>query len=121
MSKALETETVVNALISCKTKQEAADALGISRRTLYNYEQDTDVRNMLDDVRLQQLSGTATYLTASTLAAVEALNGIVADEQQPPQVRISAANTILNQCAHISTCYQKQQDEADSRAFCVFK
>lgn len=100
MTKKCSEQEVITALMAAPTITEAAEMLGISRRTVYNYlaEEDFDAKlkaaQEARDKELERIRETA------AAEALEALVGIVKEEafvfsSTTTRDRIEAAKTIL--------------------------
>ena len=93
-------QDALNALMNSKNLSEAAEKAGIDRRTLYNY-----IHNDLDFARIyrenisQQAVDRAEELTDRRERASQVILQIMEDEEQPPMVRLKAAQTILTTAA----------------------
>ena len=89
-------QDALNALMNSKSLTEAAEKAGIDRRTLYNY-----IHNDLDFARIyrenisQQAVDRAEDLSDRRERASQVILQIMEDEEQPPRVRLKAAQTIL--------------------------
>lgn len=86
----------VAALMSARTVEEAAQAVGIVERTAYRYLADPRVRRALSEVLdtvLVEASGQAVRAMTGALATLEAIH---TDEAAPLGARVSAARAILD-------------------------
>lgn len=93
-------QDALNALMTSSSLTEAAEKAGIDRRTLYNY-----IHNDLDFARIyrenisQQAVDRAEELSDRRERASKVILQIMEDEEQPPMVRLKAAQTILTTAA----------------------
>lgn len=89
-------QDALNALMTSSSLTEAAGKAGIDRRTLYNY-----IHNDLEFARIyrenisQQAIDRAEELSDRRERASRVIMTIMEDEEQPPMVRLKAAQTIL--------------------------
>ena len=89
-------QDALNALMTSSSLTEAAGKAGIDRRTLYNY-----IHNDLEFARIyrenisQQAIDRAEELSDRRERASLVIMTIMEDEEQPPMVRLKAAQTIL--------------------------
>ena len=76
---------------------KAAEALGITQRTLYDWRQDPAFQAILDRLRAQVTEAARDELTGLLTDAVATVRELMAAENE--QVRLSAAKTVLAQLA----------------------
>ena len=96
MSKDLNKERALAAMLGCNTLTEAAEKAQISRKTLYNYiRNDGDFgaayRAARDQITLEQMDA----LNNGKERATALLLGLMDDTKQPASLRMKAAQTIL--------------------------
>ena len=86
---------IIEALLTSRTREEAAKKLGVSRSTLYRWlKEDDDLRDAFKSARSDALQeGTTTLQLASYEAA--ALRSLAVDEDCNPHVRLGACRAIL--------------------------
>lgn len=83
------------ALISNPTVRDAAKASGISESSLWVYLQDPDFSREYEDKKGAIVAVAAERLRSRLDSAAETVQNIMTDDTAPPQVRITAAKTIL--------------------------
>jgi hypothetical protein len=85
----------IAALFLCRTQAEAAESAGVSERTLRNWlEQDEFSRALLDRGR-RIVSHSSARLKDLTGQAVDVLQSIMVDVNQPGSARVNAAKAII--------------------------
>lgn len=90
------------ALLSASTKQEAAQAAGISYATLRRWlAQDTEFRQAYNEELQSVVERAAVQARQGMTEAVSALREIVADGEATQSTRVSAARTILESGAKL--------------------
>lgn len=86
---------LVASLAGGSTKEEAAEAAGVSERTVYRRCDDTDFVARVEEAQQELISRTTARLCATTGRAVDTLSELL-DASQPPSVRLGAARTVLD-------------------------
>lgn len=88
-------QKALEALLVCKTRQEAAAMAGINRKTLWAYMRDDEFMTAYNE-RFTELLQEATQQARQYLSpALDVLNEIMADKEAAQTARISAARSIL--------------------------
>ena len=100
MSKDLNKDRALTALLESNTLTEAAEKAGISRKTLYNYIRNDPAfglayRTARDQITLEQMEA----LNNGTDRATRLLLDLMDDAEQPAALRMKAAQTILTAAA----------------------
>ena len=85
----------IAALLRCPTKQEAAKEAGIAESTLRSYLADPEFQTELRKAFARMVDDAANDLKRTLSPAIQALQDIVADEEQSASARISAARSLL--------------------------
>lgn len=96
MSKDLNKEKALVAMLESNTLTEAAEKAGISRKTLYNYIRDDPAfglayRTARDQIKIEQMEA----LNTGTQRATRLLLDLMDDAEQPASLRLKAAQTVL--------------------------
>lgn len=96
MSKDLNKDRALSALLESNTLTEAADKAGISRKTLYNYIRNDPAfglayRTARDQIAIEQMEA----LNNGTDRATRLLLDLMDDAEQPAGIRMKAAQTII--------------------------
>jgi len=86
----------VEALITCDTIEEACDAIGIGRTTMYRYFKDPEFDNELKSAKRQLMNRAVMKLQQTCTDAARALAEICRDKNAPASARVSAAREIIN-------------------------
>jgi hypothetical protein len=110
-------EAIINALLSCKTNTQAADICGLSREQLCRRIKSPEFREKLKTARAYILEGATSALQAATSSAVDTMVSIMRDEENPPQVRLNASESIIRNCLRMTEqCEILQRlDELEAR------
>lgn len=96
MSKKIANEVIVAALLQHKTVAEAAQAAGISTRTLYDRMQTDEFQGLYTAARTEVYRHAVAHLSEKLTAAIDTVADIMQDEDVNPAVRLQAAQTIIN-------------------------
>mgnify|MGYP003614189814 CR=1 FL=1 len=96
MSKDLNKDRALAALLESNTLTEAAEKAGISRKTLYNYIRNDPAfglayRTARDQIAVERMEA----LNNGTERATRLLLDLMDDAEQPASLRVKAAQTIL--------------------------
>lgn len=94
MSK-VSNEQLCAALITHSSIKEAAGALNVSEKTVYNMMSTSDFIKMYADVQRKILSGSILTCQSRMVEAINCISDIMADKEANPQIRLLAAQTIL--------------------------
>lgn len=89
-------EAIAAALIENRTRKDAAAALGMPVRTLFDRCQSFELLAMLDQLRADQLRSRLEALDAAQESAVRCLREIIENDEAPEFARIKAAAIILD-------------------------
>jgi DNA-binding XRE family transcriptional regulator len=82
-------------LMSCSTVEQAAEMIGVTRQTVFNWLKDPDFLDKLDEARRMALGQAMIVLSAAAGGAVQTLVEIYSDDKQPGSTRTAAANSVL--------------------------
>ena len=88
-------EKIIAALLSTGSVTEAEKQCAVSRRTIYTRLSDPAFRAEYDARRKAALDGACDALRASLSAAITTVREIILDKKNAPQVRLNAAQIIL--------------------------
>lgn len=86
---------LIAALISCRTIKEAAEKAGIGETTLHTRMKKPEFIKKYRAACLDLLNDHAAALHVNMGAAINTQREIMDNEDNPPQVRLNAANEIL--------------------------
>lgn len=109
---AISNEEVIAALISNGTIREAAEAVGLSERAIYERMKQGDFQALYKSAKADTIRAAVTALNDRLQRAIETITGIMEDQEVNPATRLQAAQTILNQAARLSD--RLQEAEADT-------
>ena len=84
------------ALLTCKSRTDAARACGLSTKTLQGYEKDPAFANALERGRREALADAAHRISAGYSDTVDALQAIVRDDAAADPARVAAASALLD-------------------------
>ena len=112
---AVSNEQIIAALLQHGTIREAAQAAGISARTLYDrMRDDMDFRAEYAAAKNDIMRGAVIRINESLSAAVAAVTDIMNDTNANPAIRLQAAQTILNNASKFATRLSHDEQEARS-------
>lgn len=83
------------ALLTCKSRTEAARVCGLSTKTLQGYEKDPAFAEALERGRREALADAAHRISAGYSTTVDALQDIVQDDSAADPARVAAARALL--------------------------
>ncbi len=89
-------ERAVLALLETPTIAAAAKQVGVDESTLRRWRGEPEFMHTLEEARREAFGAALFRIQGGLGKAVDALLGIVEDEQAKPQERISAARTLLD-------------------------
>lgn len=93
--KHVKDEILIACLISCRTIKEAAEKAGIGETTLHNRLNKPEFVKKYRAACLDLLNDHAAAMHVNMGAALKVQREIMENEDNPPQVRLNAANEIL--------------------------
>lgn len=88
----------IETYISSKNMTETCKKLKISRNTAYSYLKEDKVKTEISKRRGELINDTTLYLQDSLKECSQILMKIIKDDNTSPQVKISAINSIFNNC-----------------------
>lgn len=92
-----EQERAIVALLTHPTITDAANEVGVSRRTLHRWLQDPDFQMALQAALDAQSAALGHAMAGLAQQAVETLQAVLIDPKAPPGVRVRAALGVLGQ------------------------
>lgn len=90
-------EQVIAALLENPTLTAAAEAAGVSRRTVYNYLSDADFAEAFRQQRIAQAIAREEQLSKERAEALRVVREIMFDTREPGAVRLKAAAKLLEE------------------------
>lgn len=91
----ISNEQLCAALISHSSIKDAAKALNVSERTVYNMMGTADFVSMYASVQRKILSGAILACQSRMIDALNCVGDIMTDKAANPQIRLLAAQTII--------------------------
>ena len=88
-------QAAIQALLTCRTKAEAALAAGISPRTLSDYLADAEFQREYRKAVAQAIDSTARQAQRAMSPALAVLQDIMQDKEESSSSKIAAARTLL--------------------------
>lgn len=105
-------DDILQALLTHRTIREAATAIDVSERTIYDYLKDAEFKSRYKAARDDLVSGVSNHLRERMHEAVNVIAEIMNDTETRPQVRLTAAKTILE----LGAQYTEKQSNAERLA-----
>lgn len=96
MAKTISDEKIIAALMNNGTIKDAAAAVGLSERTLYDRMCSGDFREQYKSAKADVVRKARFELNKQISAAVNTVIEIMSDNSVNPAIRLQAAQTILN-------------------------
>lgn len=110
-----EPETIAAAIMESATRKEAAQRLGVSDRSLYEYMKDFRVQAIVTALRADQLRQRMEALDESTKIAVQTLTDMLTSEEATNGDKLKAAQIILSAGAAARSSYTVTEAQAVNR------
>lgn len=99
---AISNEEIIAALLSNGTIKEAAAAVNMSERSIYDRMKDREFYSLYLEVKADILREAVSNLNEHINNAIETILDIMNDEDNNAAIRLQAAQTILNNAARFS-------------------
>ena len=112
--KAVSDEEIIAAILQHGTIKEAAQAAGISTRSIYDRMEDKEFRALYMAAKNDIIRKAVFTINERLSDAIETVAGIMNNEEVNPATRLQAAQTIINNAGKFADRLAK--DEYDSRA-----
>ena len=112
--KAVSDEEIIAAILQHGTLREAAEAVGITPRTIYDRMDNRAFRSLYMSAKDDIIRGAVFSINGKLSAAIDAVTEIMQDTNNNPAIRLQAAQTILNNAGKFAERLTK--DEYNSRA-----
>jgi hypothetical protein len=104
MAKSVSNEVIVSALLQSGTIKEAAQAVGLTPRAIYDrMADDREFRAQYAEAKTALVRKAVFSINEKLAAAIEAVCDIMTNEDVNPAVRLQAAQTIINNAAKFSS------------------
>jgi len=88
----------IDTYLKSKSITDTCKKLNIARSTAYGYLRDTNVKSELDKRRMELINDTTIYLQGSLQECCKTLMEIIKNDENSPQIKINAINSIFNNC-----------------------
>jgi hypothetical protein len=95
-------ERAVAALVACPTTKEAAKVAGIGESTLRAYKSDPEFVELYTAARHELLDTGVKALQSKFSDAVKVISEVMNDKEASPNVRLSAANSIIQNVVRLT-------------------
>lgn len=113
---AVSDEQIISALVTHGTVKEAAAAVGLAPRPIYDRMKGADFQALYRAARADIVRQAVHDLTGSLAAAIRTVADIMTDQKNNPAVRLQAAQTIINNAAKFSQYITKDETETQAQA-----
>lgn len=113
MAKSRSDEHIIAALLEHGTVKEAARAIGISPRAIYDRMRGKDFRGLYSEARAEITRQAVLTLNRNLAAAVETIAEVMTDKNNPAATRLQAAKMILENAGKFSE--RLAGEEAETR------
>lgn len=110
MAKKATDEQIIAALLSKGTMKEAAAAVGISERTLYDRMNEGSFQALYKAAKADLIRAAVFDLNKQLQAAIDTVAGIMRDEKNNAAVRLQAAQTIINNAGKFAQRLQADEN-----------
>lgn len=108
--KTVSNEQIIAALITSGTRKQAAVALGVSERALYNRMNNGDFQAEYKATKADLLRGAVFDMNQHLQAAVQTIVEVMANKDNNPAVRMQAAQLLLSNSAKFEKCLKEAEN-----------
>ena len=108
-------ERAVAALVACSTTKEAARVAGMGESTLRAYKSDPEFVELYTTARHELLDTSVKALQSKFSVAVDVICEIMTDKEASPSVRLSAANSIIQNVVRLTDQTESMERAATGR------
>lgn len=118
MAKAVSNEEIIAALLQHGSMKKAADAAGVSVRTIYDrFRSDNEFRGMYSEAKTEIFRKALIEVNNHLSGAISNVADIMSDKKNNAAVRLQAAQTIINNVhklgEHLKECESYTRSEGD--------
>ena len=99
MSKKVNDEKIVTALLNAGTIKGAAAAVNMSERAIYDRMKTGDFQELYKNARADMIRAAVVKINSHLQAAIDTAAEIMSDPENNPAIRLQAAQTIINTAA----------------------
>jgi len=115
-------ETIIAALIQSGTVKAAAEAAGVSTRTIYDRMQTREFVALYEAAKNDLIRQAVFSINGKLSAAIDEVSDIMTDKEVNPATRLQAAQTIINNAAKFAerltgSEYQQREKERGGNIF----
>lgn len=114
--KAISNEEIIAALLNAGTIKGAAEAVGAAPRTIYDRMKDSEFRAAYSAAKSDIIRAAVVRINARISDAIDTITEIMTDANNPPTVRLQAAQSVLAQATRLAD--KLNAGESDS---CIFR
>ena len=91
-------EKILAALVTAGSVRTAASVAGVSESTVRNRLKDADFRAAYEAIKSELLQGATAAMLSKLETATETISDVMNDAENPANVRVSAADSLLRHC-----------------------
>ena len=91
-------EKILAALVTAGSVRTAASVAGVSESTVRNRLKDADFRAAYEAIKSELLQGATASMLSKLETATETIADVMNDAENPANVRVSAADSLLRHC-----------------------
>lgn len=91
-------EKILAALVTAGSVRTAASVAGVSESTIRNRLKDADFRAAYEAIKSELLQGATASMLSKLETATETIADVMNDAENPANVRVSAADSLLRHC-----------------------
>ncbi len=112
MAKNRSNEEIVAALLQYGTVKEAAEAVGISPRAIYDRMKQRDFRAEYADARTEITRAAVSAINDKLSAAIDTIAEVMTDKESPAGTRLQAAKLILENAGKFTERLDSEEAQA---------
>ena len=91
-------EKILAALVTAGSVRTAASVAGVSESTVRNRLKDADFRAAYEAIKSELLQGATAAMLSKLETATETISDVMNNAENPANVRVSAADSLLRHC-----------------------
>lgn len=96
-------EQLIAALVTAGSVRTAASVAGVSEATIRNRLRDPDFRAAFESIKSELLQSATAAMVSRLEGATNTLSDVLSDVENPANVRVSAADSLLRHCLRYIT------------------
>lgn len=104
---AITNEEIIAALLQHSTVRDAAQAIGISTRTIYERMQNGEFRAQYREARAEIVREAVDKTNSKLSAAIDTITEIMLDKETPIRFRLQAAQIVIDRAGKLSERLEK--------------